>query len=153
VNVTVAPYIAVNNNKAPVFAYTSGSTLGPVKLYVGDNYYTTEFKLPKISDANGDNTYVSLRQGRDKTITYYDNSTHSFKFYDFNMTSAMVGTYTVDITLGDDHWLGPMTTEYALEFIVEEPIKKYVIPYEEDTSSIGAKVADLGTSGKQAIDF
>ena len=153
VNVTVAEYIEVNPNIAPAFEGISGKRLGPVRLFTDSNYHDSEFKLPAIADPDGDNTWVWLEEGRFKTVTYYDNTTRSFKFYDYNITEAMVGTYRVDIQIGDDHWLGPLTADYTLEFIVEIPNKPIIVKAPVDTSFIGAKVADLGTSGAQAIDF
>lgn len=53
----------------------------------------------------------------------------------------------MDIVVGDDNWLGPLTRNYTIRFNVQYPPTPVIIPVQPDPSFIGAKVKEMGTSG------
>jgi hypothetical protein len=91
--------------------------------------------------------WVHFEEGLEKLFTYFDNSTKTFKFYDDKIKASYEGLYNLQLTIGDDHWLGSLARNYTFQLMVRYAPVPIFIPVEEDVSSKGAKVTAMGVSG------
>jgi hypothetical protein len=107
VNLTVYPFFSYNPNIAPVYSGIVGYKLPTKELYIGFNYNSTPYTLPKTYDFEGNNVYTDIYLRNERLFTFYDNTTKAFKFYNRTILPRWIGNYTTTVTLGDDNWLGP----------------------------------------------
>jgi len=87
-----------------------------------------EYKLPKMLDSEGDFVNIELFLPYElENVTRFDDGTIYFE----NITKDLVGEYSIQIVLFDDHMISPLSTEYTLEVLViySEP---YVVPEPEE---------------------
>ena len=60
----------------------------------------------------------------------------------------MKGKYKLEILVGDDHWLGSKTQIYTLTFVVDWAPEAIIIPKDEDKSSKGGELTEIGVTGE-----
>ena len=89
VNLTIYPFFSFNPNYAPLFDI-KGYELPDMDLYIGYNYYDSNYTFPLPVDADDNKMYVWLYLGKERTFTYYDNTTNPatsvFRFYNRTIT-------------------------------------------------------------------
>lgn len=140
-----------------MFDNVRGYKLPDKDIYIGYNYFDSNYSLPNVTDLEDNKIYVRLEMGKERMFTYYDNTTglvpSVFRFYNRTIEHNLMGNYTVRVWLGDDNWLGSREALYTFKFIVRYAPNATIIPAPADPSSMGASVADLGLTGKVKLAF